>query len=127
VSLEQPDAALQAFEKAAALDEGDLNSWVQAGNLNTQLTRFAEARSAFDKVLAVSPDHLGALCGKAQLAQVAKQPREAEALARQLKAIDGRCREPDGSAIAVVTPAPAPAPASAAGAPGYKPVVTRPR
>ena len=72
-----------------------MNSWVQAGNLNTQLDRLPEARTAFDKVLAVSPDHLGALCGKAQLAQKAKQPREAEAIARQLKAVDGRCREAD--------------------------------
>lgn len=126
VSLDQPDAALQAFEKAAALDDGDFNSWVQAGNLNTQLDRIAEARTAFDKVLAVSPDHVGALCGKAQLAQKAKQPREAEAIARQLKAIDGRCREADGSAVAVAAPAAAPVTATN-GTAAYKPVTTRAR
>jgi tetratricopeptide (TPR) repeat protein len=126
VSLDQPAAALQAFEKAAALDDGDLSSWVQAGNLSTQLDRLPEARAAFDKVLAASPDHLGALCGKAQLAQRAKQPKEAEAIARQLKSIDGRCREADTTAVAVAAPAAPPGSTTAAPAP-YKPVATRAR
>jgi hypothetical protein len=104
-ALDQPEAALQAFERAAVLDDGDLASWVQAGNLSTQLDRLTEARHAFDKVLAANPDHVGALCGKAELAQKAKQPREAEAIARQIKALDGQCREAAVAAVAVAAPA----------------------
>jgi tetratricopeptide (TPR) repeat protein len=122
VELDQPAAALEAFETAAALDEGDLTSWVQAGNLSTQLDRLPEAHAAFDKVLAVNPEHVGALCGKAQLAQKSRQPKEAEAITRQLKAVDGRCRDVD--ATVAITPA-ASSPMGTAGASAaYKPAAT---
>lgn len=126
VSLDQPAAALEAFERATALDDRDLPTFVRAGHLNVQLDRLTEARTAFDKVLAVSPDHVGALCGRAQLAQKLKQAKEADALARHLKAVDGRCR--DGGEVGAVTVATGtPATPGATGSAAYKPVTTRGR
>jgi tetratricopeptide (TPR) repeat protein len=93
VELEQPVAALEAFEKATLLDDQDLQSLVQVGVLNAQLGRLPAARAAFGRVLAANPENVDALCGEASIARKEGRVKDAEALARQLKSVDGTCRD----------------------------------
>ena len=123
LSLDQPAAALDAFDKAVALDDRDALTLVQAGNVKTQLDRLPEARALFDQVLAANPDDIGALCGKVLLAQRSKQAKEADALARQIKALDGRCHDSGASASVAV----AAGSVAAVGPATAKPSTPRPR
>ena len=77
--------------------------------LNAELGRLPDAKAAFAQVLAMNPLDVDALCGTESIAQKEGRPKEAEAVARQLKAADLRCRE-----AAVVMPVPT------AAAPGAK-------
>ena len=93
LALQDPAAALAAFERATALNDQDIVSLMQAGALEAQLGRLPEARIAFDKALALSPEDIGALCGAASVAQRQGRAKDAEAIAQQLKALDGSCRD----------------------------------
>ncbi len=114
LALEQPEAALVALDKAMTLDAQDLSTLVLAGNVSLQLDRTVEARAAFDKVLAANPEHVGALCGKASVAVRQKQAKEAEAIGRQIKAVDGQCRDSGATAAIAVATAPQPSKPAAA-------------
>ncbi len=93
LALEQPAAALDAFERAAALNDQDMQSLVQVGILNTQLGHLPEAKDAFDRVLAANAENVDALCGEASIAQRQGRQKDADALMRQLKSVDGKCRD----------------------------------
>jgi len=92
VTLQRTAEAHAAFEQAATLNDRDVVSLVQAGMLDAQLGRVADARSAFDKALAVNPKDVDALCGATLVAQKEGRIKDAEAIAAQLKSIDGQCR-----------------------------------
>lgn len=104
LTVQRAVPALEAFERAAALNDHDVTSLVQAGLLNTQLGRLPDARIAFAKALAVSPEDTDALCGGAALAHKEGRLQDAEAMTRQLKSLNGHCRDP-GLAESVRVPA----------------------
>ncbi|MEO8674445.1 MAG: tetratricopeptide repeat protein [Casimicrobiaceae bacterium] len=107
MALQQPVEALAAYEKAAASNGRDVTSLVQIGSLNVQLGHLPEAKVAFARALDVSPMDMDALCGAASVAQKEGRAKDADAIARQLKAADLSCRE-------AVTVAPVSVPATAA-------------
>ena len=107
MALQQPVAALAAYEKAAALNGRDVTSLVQIGSLNVQLGHLPEAKVAFARALDVSPMDVDALCGAASIAQKEGRTKDADVIARQLKAADLSCRE-------AVTVAPVSVPATPA-------------
>jgi Flp pilus assembly protein TadD len=114
VTLRQPAEAIAAYEKAVALNERDVTSLVQMGMLHAQLGQLAPAKIAFARALEVSPNDAEALCGSAAVAQKDGRQKDADAIARQMKAADVRCTE----AVAVaVAPAPAAHPSAASGKP----------
>ena len=103
LALQEPAAALAAFERAATLNDQDVVSLVQAGMLDARLGRLPEAKLAFAKALALSPEDVGALCGSASIAQKEGRLKDAEAMAQQLKSLDGICRDPtSGESVQVV-------------------------
>ncbi len=105
LAAKEPEAALRAFDRAIELNDQDVESLVLAGTTNAQLGRLPQARVAFDKAMALSPGNADALCGQALLAQKQGKPKEAEAIARQLKATDTVCSyPPDPGSVAVAAP-----------------------
>jgi tetratricopeptide (TPR) repeat protein len=102
LDIKEPDAALKAYERAAALDPADVYVQLQVGTLNTQLGRLPQARSAFELVLAADPENPDALCGTAAIAQRQGRGKDADAIAKQLRGTDHKCREVP-SAVAVAT------------------------
>lgn len=110
--------AIGAFEHAVAIDENDLYSLVQIGVLNAQIDRLPQARGALDKALAASPQNVDALCAQASVASKQGRQKDADALVRQVSALDAKCQaatEEASTAVAVRRPAaPPPSPAAAA-------------
>jgi Flp pilus assembly protein TadD len=105
LAAKEPQAALRAFDRAIELNEQDVESLVLAGTTNAQLGRLPQARIAFDKAMALSPGNADALCGQVLLAQKQGKPKEAEAIARQLKATDTVCSDlADPGIAAAATP-----------------------
>src|SRR6266508_5421 len=97
-----------AFERAAALHDQDVRSLVEIGTINVALGKLPEARLAFDKAVALSPENADALCGQATVAQRAGRPKEADAIARELKSVGGKCRDAnDGASVAAIATEPA--------------------
>jgi len=109
VALQQPAAALAAYEQAVALNGRDVTSLLQVGLMNAQLGHLPEARIAFAKVLELNPLDVDALCGAASVAQKEGRSKDADAITRQLKAADLRCREPAVAAPVVAAAVPGPA------------------
>ncbi len=110
MARDDAEAALKAFAQASALDERDVYSRVQTGLLHLQLQQLPQARSAFDAVLAASPDNADALCGAIDVAHKQQRTKDAEALAKQLASAGGKCASPSEAAapsatVAVKTPA----------------------
>jgi tetratricopeptide (TPR) repeat protein len=101
LALQDSAAALAAFERATALNEQDVISLVQAGMLDARLGRLPEAKVAFAKALALSPEDVDALCGATSIAQKEGRLKDAEAMAQQLKTLDGVCRDPTGESVRV--------------------------
>ena len=57
------DVALDAWARAAAVDPGDPEPLLNRAKLLGQLARYAEAKAAFEAVLAVRPGHPEAVVG----------------------------------------------------------------
>ena len=92
MDLDDPEAALRAFQQAATHDAQDVDSLKEIGILNARLGRPQQAKVAYDQALAVSPGDATALCLRAavvQLPAVQTDPREA---AKQALAIESKCR-----------------------------------
>lgn len=100
LDLKEPEAALKAFERAAALDPVDVFVQLQVGTLSTQLGRLPQARTAFEQALAADPDNPDALCGTVAIAQRQGRGKDAEAMAKQLRGTEQKCRDVPG-AVAV--------------------------
>jgi tetratricopeptide (TPR) repeat protein len=102
-NLRQFSDALGAAEKAVGLSPQDARLWRNLGHLNLDLERLPEAGSAFDRVLALSPEDADALCGAATVAQKLGRTKDTDAIARRAKAADGGCPGPgDAESVAVV-------------------------
>ena len=89
--LRQLDDALDAATKAVQLSPQDSRFWRNVGHVNVALERLPEAGIAFDRALAVNPDDADALCGAALVAQRLKRPKDADAITRRVKSVDGSC------------------------------------
>jgi tetratricopeptide (TPR) repeat protein len=90
-SLDDPAAALRAYEEATARDRHDVDSLRQIGSLNARLGRIQEAKLAFDHVLTISPRDATTLCLRTSIAQM-PVVRDAYGMAKQAKSIESKCR-----------------------------------
>jgi tetratricopeptide (TPR) repeat protein len=90
--LDNPSAALRAYEEVAARDRRDVVSLRQIGSMNARLGRVQEAKVAFDHVLAISPNDATTLCLRSSVAQMPVASTDAYGTAKQAKSIDTKCR-----------------------------------
>ena len=113
VNMRQLEEAFDAATKAVQLSPGNALFWRNLGHVNLAVERLSEAGIAFDRALAVNADDADALCGAALIAQRQGRPKDADAIAKRVKSIDGSCpRVSDGDSAVVVVGG------SAAGKPG---------
>jgi tetratricopeptide (TPR) repeat protein len=113
VNMRQLEEAFDAATKAVQLSPGNALFWRNLGHVNLAVERLPEAAMAFDRALAVNADDVDALCGAALIAQRQGRPKDADAIAKRVKSIDGSCpRVSDGDSAVVVVGG------SAAGKPG---------
>jgi tetratricopeptide (TPR) repeat protein len=70
----------------------DADAFRQIGILNAQLSQIQEAGRAFDKALAIHPGDHVVLCMRAAVAALSSAPKDTYATAKQVKAIDAKCR-----------------------------------
>lgn len=87
-----PVAALKSFEQAVVRDDRDAESFTRIGILNAQLSQLPEAGKAFDRALAISPGDRVAQCMRTAIAPLSSAPKDTYATAKQVKAIDAKCR-----------------------------------
>ncbi len=87
-----PVAALKAFEQAVARDDRDAESFTRIGILNAQLSQLPEAGRAFDRALAINPGDHVVQCLRTGIAPLSSAPKDTYATAKQVKAIDAKCR-----------------------------------
>jgi len=103
-----PDAlvtheAFDAATKAVELSPGSALFWRNLGHINLAVDRLPEAGIAFDRALAMSSDDVDALCGAALVAQRQGRPKDADAIAKRVKSLEGSCpRVSDGETVVVV-------------------------
>jgi tetratricopeptide (TPR) repeat protein len=102
-NLRQLDEAFDAATKAVELSPGSALFWRNLGHINLAVDRLPEAGIAFDRALAMSSDDVDALCGAALVAQRQGRPKDADAIAKRVKSLDGSCpRVSDGETVVVV-------------------------
>jgi tetratricopeptide (TPR) repeat protein len=87
-----PVSALKAFEQAVARDDRDAESFMRIGILNAQLSQLPEAARAFDRALAINPGDHVVQCLRTGIAPLSSAPKDTYATAKQVKAIDAKCR-----------------------------------
>ncbi len=87
-----PVGALRAFDQAVARDDQDADAFRQIGILNAQLSQIQEAGRAFDKALALHPGDHVVLCMRTAVAALSSAPKDTYATAKQVRAIDAKCR-----------------------------------
>jgi tetratricopeptide (TPR) repeat protein len=90
MDLDDPEAALGAYEQAAARNSVDVDSLNAIALLQTRLGRPAEAKAAFDRAVAASPGDAVTACLRGGVAQM-PAARDAYTLSRQVRAVDDRC------------------------------------
>jgi tetratricopeptide (TPR) repeat protein len=102
-NLRQLDEAFDAATKAVELSPGSALFWRNLGHINLAVDRLPEAGIAFDRALAMSSDDVDALCGVALVAQRQGRPKDADAIAKRVKSLEGSCpRVSDGETVVVV-------------------------
>ena len=102
-NLRQLDEAFDAATKAVELSPGSALFWRNLGHINLAVDRLPEAGIAFDRALAMSSDDVDALCGAALVAQRQGRPKDADAIAKRVKSLEGSCpRVSDGETAVVV-------------------------
>ena len=84
------------------LNDRDVVSLVNAGVIYVQSGRIPEARSAFDKALAVNAQDVQALCGAASVAQREGRVKDANEMRRQVATLAERCSDAGTNASARV-------------------------
>ena len=99
--LDRSGEALAEVEKAIELDGGHAGSLARAGVLYLQLTRLGEARTAFDRAIALDPANTVASCGAVEVARRQGRAKDADALARALKAAEFDCGDPQVAKLLV--------------------------
>ncbi len=77
--------ALRAYDEAIAADPADLRPRILVGELFLDKYRSADAAAEFTEVLAVNPNHPGALLGQARRARFDGQPEALELANRALE------------------------------------------
>ncbi len=87
-----PVSALRAFDQTVARDDQDADAFRQIGILNAQLSQIQEAGRAFDKALALRPGDHVVLCMRTAVAALSSAPKDTYATAKQVRAIDAKCR-----------------------------------
>ena len=87
-----PVEALKAFEQAVARDDRDAESFTRIGLLNAQLSQLPEAGKAFDRALAINPGDRVVQCMRTAIAPLSSAAKDTYATAKQVKAIDAKCR-----------------------------------
>jgi tetratricopeptide (TPR) repeat protein len=102
-NLRQLEEAFDAATKAVELSPGSALFWRNLGHINLAVDRLPEAGIAFDRALAMSSDDVDALCGVALVAQRQGRPKDADAIAKRVKSLEGSCpRVSDGETAVVV-------------------------
>jgi tetratricopeptide (TPR) repeat protein len=76
--------AVDQYKKIVALDPKDVNSWLMLGRLQSFSSNSLEARTAYEKALALDPDNEDALTGLAQVYSDEGDTQKAGDLLRQL-------------------------------------------
>lgn len=100
LDLDDPEAALGAFDQAAARNSVDVDSLHAIALLQTRLGRTQEAKAAFDRAAAASPGDPVTACLRNGVAQM-PPARDGYTMSRQVRAIDNRCHgRPDAVAPA---------------------------
>jgi tetratricopeptide (TPR) repeat protein len=90
MDLDDPDAALAAYEQASARNTADVDSLHAIALLNTRLGKPQEAKGALDRAAAASPADPITACLRTGIAQMTAA-RDAYTISRQVRAIDNRC------------------------------------
>jgi tetratricopeptide (TPR) repeat protein len=76
--------AIDQYKKIVALDSKDVNSWLMLGRLQYYSSNSLEARTAYEKAMALDPDNEDALTGLAQVYSDEGNIQKAGDLLRQL-------------------------------------------
>jgi tetratricopeptide (TPR) repeat protein len=90
MDIDDPEAALAAYEQAAARNGADVDSLNAVAMLQARLGRPAEAKAAFERAAAAGPGDAVTACLRSGVAQMTAA-RDAYTLSRQVRAIDDRC------------------------------------
>ena len=98
LELDDPEAALSAYEQAAARNSVDMESLHQVALLNARLGRAQESKAAFDRAAAASPGDPVTACLRTGVAQM-PPARDGYTMSRQIRAIEQRCQG-HGDAVA---------------------------
>lgn len=93
--IEQKDwpAAQQKLDSVRASDPNNADAWNWTGYVNRKQGRIAEALAAYDRALALDPQHLGAYEYRGETWLLANKPEAAEADLAQLARLCGECEQ----------------------------------
>ena len=94
MDIDDPEAALAAYEQAAARNSVDVESMQAIALLHARLGRPQESKAAFDRAAAANPADPVTACLRAGVAQM-PAARDGYTLSRQVRAIDNRCHGRD--------------------------------
>ncbi len=83
----KPDEAITAYQNEAALQPGDIEPHLSAGELLEKQNRFADARQEYKRAQAIDPNSADALTGLANIAMRGQQFAEAEEVLHMLIAL----------------------------------------
>ncbi len=90
MDIDDPEAALAAYEQVAARNATDVESLNAIGLLHARLGRSQEAKNAFDRAAAASPGDPVTTCLRNGVAQM-PPTRDPYTMSRQVRALDNRC------------------------------------
>lgn len=86
-------AALPMLVNITKIDPQNADAWNLLGFSYRKLEQFSDAEVAYQKVLAINPDHLGGLEYQGELFLQTGRPDEAKANLDRLKTLCGTCEE----------------------------------
>jgi choline-sulfatase len=92
MSAQQTPVAIEAFEKARALDPGAFTDDLELGVLYLAARRFADARDALDRVPPAHPEYPMALFKRAQVSVLLREPDSASRIAAARRYADRTTR-----------------------------------
>ena len=92
MSVQQTHAAIDAFERARAVDPQAFRNDLELGVLYLSARRFSDARDALDRVPPSTPDYPMALFKRAQVSVLLKEPDSAARIAEARRRADHTTR-----------------------------------